>query len=112
MKVFKLVSETAGKEQYASAQAVGEIIQVDPTGHAGLVMMNLETLHSNQGNFAVIPSRDGDSSEEAGAEGLPAATKTVTERQSTDSEYISFISTYRPAWFHGLDEKTNLKLDL
>jgi folate-binding protein YgfZ len=112
MKIFKLVPTAVGKDQYKTAQAVGEIIQIDSTGQAGLVMMNLDTLHINQGNFAVMsmPRESSDSNEADTAQTTDGAT--LQQQQSDESNHIGFISTYRPVWFHGLDEKTNLKLDL
>lgn len=104
MKVFKRIEGDVTAQHYLeNEQAIGEIVATELTGRLGVAMINLESLFSyEKGNFAVI-------SVPKTPEGAEA-----TENESkahVASEKVSFVSTFKPSWFQGLDEKTNLPVD-
>ncbi len=91
-KVYKTLQENP----------VGEIIHTNSIGTLGLAMINLDAIHSHAGNFTV---RQAPSEEEE------EGNKAQLSNASSTNAPTKFISTFRPSWFHGLDEKTNLKLN-
>lgn len=103
MKVFKRIEGDVTAQHYLdNEQAVGEIVATDLTGRLGVAMLNLESLFSyEKGNFAVISvpkTPEGEVAENA-------------SKPQVLSEKVSFVSTFKPSWFQGLDEKTNLPVD-
>lgn len=106
MKLFKFNKDESSVQHYAdNEQSIGEIVATDATGLLGVAMVNLESLFSyDQGNFAVahVSKPDGDAAPE-NAE--------VKVSQGKTSDHLHFIATFKPSWFHGLDEKTNLQTD-
>ena len=98
-KVFKNIGGDFGAYQHE--MAIGEVIHTNKEGTMGLAMMNLEALVSTKGDFAVlnIPREE---EEDAG-------NKTSTTMSKSD-EIVRFIGTFKPSWFQGLDDKTNIKI--
>lgn len=99
MKVFKYNPQLQTPQEYIDAeQPVGEVITTDVTGCLGAVMLNLETLFSyEQGNFVAI-------------NGAMTSSEGNTNQAISTEHKLHYIATFKPSWFHGLDEKTNLQV--
>jgi folate-binding protein YgfZ len=108
MKVFKRSATGNSVEWYGEhEQAIGEIVATDMTGKIGVAMINLESLLSySQGNF-VVAHTVSPSAPDAGGDPVQAVTE---DKAPKVSDRLRFITTFKPIWFHGLDEKTNLQV--
>lgn len=104
MKLFKRIDGDVTAQHYLdNEQAIGEIVATELTGRLGVAMINLESLFSyDKGNFAVISVPKAPE----GGEGTESESK-----PRVLSEKVGFVSTFKPSWFQGLDEKTNLPVD-
>lgn len=88
----------------ASPKSIGEVVHVDSTGTIGVAMLQQASLVNSQGNF-VVRSRAG----------APVSATEDVEPEASVIDVnapVSYISTYRPDWFQGLDERTGNVLDL
>lgn len=85
-----------------STKSVGEVIQLDSTGTVGVAMVQLAVLDNRSGNFVV---RAPAATAGAGAAGEEEDGPQQAETPSPSDE-VSYISTFRPDWFTGLDAKT------
>ena len=110
-----------GSRVYAdvdSAKSIGEVVHVDSTGTIGVAMIQQAALSlssttadansSTSSNAAInlvvrkpVSAQPGE--EEAGSSSVVL--------EGLDSG-VGFISTFRPDWFHGLDERTGNVQDL
>lgn len=108
MKVFKRSATGNSVQWYGEhEQAIGEIVTTDMTGKIGVAMINLESLLSySQGNF-VVAHTVSPSAPESGGDPVQAV---AVDKAPKISDRLRFITTFKPTWFHGLDEKTNLQV--
>ena len=91
----------------ASVKSLGEVVHVDSTGTIGVAMLQQASLVNSSGNFAVRPRISAAVAVSSSAE------EAEPESVAVDAGApVSYISTYRPDWFHGLDERTGNVLDL
>jgi len=94
-----------------STKSLGEVVHVDSTGMIGVAMIQQAALGSQKGNFVVrrVTQPDGTSAVPEDASG-PGDGDVATEGVK---EYgpVLYVSTYRPDWFQGLDERTGNALD-
>lgn len=110
----------------ASSKSIGEVVHVDSTGTIGVAMLQQAALVNSQGNFIVRPrpveATGGELEVEVGGE-LPAQSSGSSPSEGEPESAaapavfdanapVSYISTYRPDWFQGLDERTGNVLDL
>ncbi len=112
-KLFKLAlatSETSqgGSEKivriedYSKASPIGEIVYVNSEKTMGYAMIQLDVLYSYEHpNFVAISAATSADNTDASA----------TPADPTTPQSLAYVSTLRPKWFHGLDEKTNIKVD-
>lgn len=125
MKLYKRITNSsesgaasASAEHYLlNEHPIGEVVVTDLGGQIGVAMVNLETLFSyKEGNFVAIMAPKADDNTEPTTDDLAQAQAKAQLQASSDltskDTVLSFVATFRPAWFHGLDEKTNLQLDV
>jgi hypothetical protein len=95
-----------------SSKSIGEVVHLDSTGTLGVAMIQQAVVTSSSGNFAVrapVPKVPG-GADEAAAEAQAAEEAAATA--ASLSEPVAYISTYRPDWLQGLDEKTGNVVDM
>lgn len=92
-------------EEESSQSDVGEVVYVHPSGAVGIAMMNLDSILSNNksSTFSVTKATLAIEGGDQADEGSSANKNKV--------ESICSIVPFRPSWFSGLDEKTNLTMD-
>jgi hypothetical protein len=99
-----------GSRVYAekdSNKSIGEVVHLDSSGTIGVAMLQQAVLDGRAGNFVVrapVTKEGAGEDEQQGEEGN-------SETGGLSSE-VGYISTYRPDWFTGLDEKTGNVLDI
>jgi len=100
---FSLPGIKQGSKLYKNVDeaSIGEIIHTNSNGSIGLAMVNLDALLHHTGNFTVVESVTENEKDETLSQSNNERTPNVPQ----------YIATFRPTWFHGLDEKTNLKLN-
>ena len=92
-----------------STKSLGEVVHVDSTGTIGVAMIQQAAVVGRVGNFVVrTVTKETSADQHDGA---------VDEEGQADKEVkeygpVSYISTYRPDWFTGLDERTGNVIDL
>lgn len=100
-RVFKNIGKH-GFSDYKEESSIGEIVHTNKEGTLGLAMINLEALFAHNGDFIVLNMPR----EEASSEDAPNTAAT----QPVGDEIVRYISTFKPQWFQGLDQKTNIKV--
>ncbi len=92
-----------------STKSLGEVVHVDSTGTIGVAMIQQAAVVSRVGNFVVrsVTKEISADQHDTAVDEEGAAEKGVKEYGP-----VSYISTYRPDWFTGLDERTGNVIDL
>jgi folate-binding protein YgfZ len=85
LKIGDKIYVTAA-EAKANQKEIGEIVAVNSNKSIGMAMMHLDPVYQHQGNYSVSSPENG---------GSPGPD----------------IVIFRPKWFEGLDEKTNMRKD-
>ena len=107
---------SVGSSVYVDAvttKSIGEVIHLDSTGTIGVAMIQQAVLQEEslvKSNFVVrapIAKTGSVDPSDASAESDAPASKTI----NLDAP-VSYISTFRPTWFQGLDERTGNVADL
>ncbi len=98
-----------------STKSLGEVVHVDSTGTIGVAMIQQAALGSQKGNFVVrrVTQPDGTSAvpDDASGPGDGDVAATGTDQGAKEYGPVLYVSTYRPEWFQGLDERTGNVLD-
>eukprot|EP01032_Pedospumella_encystans_P008751 gene8751-10353_t len=98
-----------------STKSLGEVVHVDSTGTIGVAMIQQAALGSQKGNFVVrqVIQPDGTSAvqEDAAASNDGDLAAAGAEQSAKEYGPVLYVSTYRPDWFQGLDERTGNVLD-
>lgn len=100
----------AGLSVFADADAtksLGEVVHVDSTGTVGIALIQQAALVGRADNFVV---RKVTTTQEVATEDA-AVEEGVAEQGVKEYGPVSYISTFRPEWFKGLDEKTGNMID-
>jgi hypothetical protein len=104
-----------GSKVYAdavSSKSIGEVVHIDSTGTLGVAMIQQAVVITSSGNFAVrapVPKIPGVTEDAADAQAAEDAASSAAVGLSGP---VSYISTYRPDWLRGLDEKTGNVADM
>eukprot|EP01031_Cornospumella_fuschlensis_P037190 gene37190-45142_t len=103
-KLYKASDVNSTGQVQRSASAVGEVLVTSSNLLAGMAMVNLEALHAAAPCVFAVVEKKGDGSEEAEGVEIGAAGEGTKE----DLNVVGFVSPFKPSWFSGLDEHTNL----
>lgn len=87
---------------YQNQSSIGEVIHINEEGTMGLAMINLESLFAHEGDFVVLNVPKDESTEENAS--------TAETSTNKGDEIVRYIGTFKPHWFQGLDDKTNIKV--
>lgn len=101
-----------GLTVFADAEAtksLGEVVHVDSTGTVGIALLQQAALVGRVANFVVRKVTTTSTQEVVGDE--VAGEEGVAEQGVKEYGPVSYISTFRPEWFKGLDEKTGNVID-
>lgn len=92
----------------ASTKSLGEVVHVDSTGTIGVALIQQAALSGRIDNFVV---RQVTQEASTVAEDASAPEEGAAEQAAKEYGPVAFISTFRPEWFAGLDERTGNVID-
>lgn len=102
-KLYKISDLNSDVKVKHSASAIGEVLVTSANALAGMAMINLESLNAASPCVFAVVDKKGD-----GEGGEDGDSPEASEGSKEDMSVLGFVSPFRPSWFTGLDENTNL----